>query len=249
MPVEHPELALLIAVIGCDGSGKSTVGEEVLACVRAYAPAEAVHLGKQSGNIGRAIAQLPLVGPSLDRLIVRKTDDTRAHREKKSPGLLTTLVISAFSLRRLRRFRRMMAMRRAGQIIVTDRYPQLELPGAYDGPDLFVAASGSAIVRWLARRERTGFEWMTSYRPDLVLRLNVDLDTACARKPDHRRELLAAKVAATPLLKFNGAPIIDIDATQRLKNVVADAREAVSRLLTERGYALSTGFQGSASGQ
>jgi uridine kinase len=36
MPAAHPELSLLIAVIGCDGSGKTTVSdEEVLACVRA----------------------------------------------------------------------------------------------------------------------------------------------------------------------------------------------------------------------
>jgi uridine kinase len=41
MPAAHPELSLLIAVIGCDGSGKTTVSEEVLACIRAYGPAEA----------------------------------------------------------------------------------------------------------------------------------------------------------------------------------------------------------------
>jgi len=145
-------------------------------------------------------------------------------------------VIFAFSLRRLRRFRRMMAMRRRGMIIVTDRYPQLDLAGAYDGTGLSVDAPGSAFVRWLARREHAMYEWMTSYRPDLVIRLNVDLDTACARKPDHRRELLRDKVAATPLLKFNGAPIVEIDAAQPLADVLAAAKAAVARTLTERGY-------------
>jgi thymidylate kinase len=237
---EQSELALLIAVIGCDGSGKSSVSEAILGCVAAYGPVEAAHLGKQSGNIGRAIAGLPLVGRALDRVIVRKTDDTRAQRAQKNPGLVTALVISAFSLRRLRRFRRMMTLRRRGRIIVTDRYPQLEVAGAYDGPDLSVTATGSVLVRWLAQRERAAFEWMTSFPPDLVLRLNVDLDVACARKPDHRRELLAAKVAATPLLKFNGAPIAEIDANLPLDEVVAAARTAVTRTLIERGYSTST---------
>lgn len=236
MTSKPPAMAPLIAIIGCDGSGKSTVSEEVLNWVRRFAPAEAAHLGKQSGNIGRAIARVPLVGGLLDRVIARKTDSTRAQRTQKTPGLFTALVIYAFSLRRMRRFKRMLAMRRQGLIIVTDRYPQLDVAGAYDGPGLCESAPGSALVRWLARRERAKYEWMTSIRPDLVIRLNVDLDTACARKPDHRRELLREKVAATPLLKFNGAPIVEVDSTQPLAVVLAAANAAVTRLLDARGY-------------
>ena len=229
-------LAPLIAIIGCDGSGKSTVSEEILNWVQVYGPAVAAHLGKQSGNIGRAIAQLPLIGRLLDKFIARKTDSTRAQREKKTPGLLVALIIYAFSIRRLRRFKRMMAQRHQGLIIVTDRYPQLEFPGAYDGTGLSVAAPGNCFIRWLARRERVLYEWMTSYRPDLVIRLNVDLDTACARKPDHRRELLRDKVAITPQLTFNGAPIVEIDSTQPLAQVLAEAKAAVAKTLATRGY-------------
>ena len=229
-------LSPLIAIIGCDGSGKSTVSEEILNWVQGYGPAVAAHLGKQSGNIGRAIAQLPLMGSLLDKFIARKTDSTRAQREKKTPGLLVALIIYAFSIRRLRRFKRMMAQRHQGLIIVTDRYPQLEFPGAYDGTGLSVTAPGNWFVRWLARRERVLYEWMTSYRPDLVIRLNVDLDTACARKPDHRRELLRDKVAITPQLTFNGAPIVEIDSTQPLAQVLAEAKAAVAKTLAERGY-------------
>lgn len=236
MPDDHARLAPLIAIIGCDGSGKSTVSEAILDWVQRFAPAQAAHLGKQSGNIGRAIANLPLIGGMLDKVIARKTDSTRAQRDKKTPGLFVALVIYAFSLRRLRRFKRMMAVRRRGMIIVTDRYPQLDFPGAYDGTGLSASAPGSAFVRWLARRERKLYEWMTSYRPDLVIRLNVDLDTACARKPDHRRSLLRDKVAATPLLKFNGAPIAEIDASLPLADVLAAGKAAVTRTLTERGH-------------
>jgi thymidylate kinase len=233
---DRTTLAPLIAIIGCDGSGKSTVSEEILNWVQGYGPAVAAHLGKQSGNIGRAIAQLPLIGSLLDKFIARKTDSTRAQREKKTPGLLVALIIYAFSLRRLRRFKRMMAQRHQGLIIVTDRYPQLEFPGAYDGTGLSVTAPGNWFVRWLARRERVLYEWMTSYRPDLVIRLNVDLDTACARKPDHRRELLRDKVAITPQLTFNGAPIVEIDSTQPLAQVLAEAKAAVAKTLATRGY-------------
>lgn len=233
---ERAALGPLIAVIGCDGSGKSTVSEAVLAWARNFGPAVSVHLGKQAGTVGRSLERLPLIGAWIGRKIASKTTRTRAQRDKKAPGLVTALVLSAFSLRAARRFRRMMGLRRRGLIIVTDRYPQLDVPGSYDGTGLSVTATGSPIVRWLARRELANHLWMTSYRPDLVLRLNVDLDTACARKPDHRRELLAEKIAATPLLKFNGALIVDIDGTQPLPEVLATARAAVTRMMTERGY-------------
>jgi len=241
MPLDRKELAPLIAVIGCDGSGKSTVSEEILAWVSGYGPAATAHLGKQSGNIGRAIARWPLIGPWMGRVIVRKTDKTRTQRDrKKAPGVFVALVLMAFLVRRLYRFQRMLALRRKGLIIVTDRYPQLDLLGASDSTDLSATASGSAVVRWLARREQAAYEWMTSFRPDLVIRLNVDLDTACARKPDHRRELLRDKVAAIPLLKFNGAPIADVDATLPLAEVLTAAKKAVTRTLNARGYTSQT---------
>lgn len=226
----------MIAIIGCDGSGKSTVSAEILAWLNGYGPTEIVHLGKQSGNVGRAIARWPLVGKMIDRVVVSKGASHRVSRDKKTPGLLTALVIIAFLVRRLLRFRRMLALRRQGWIIVTDRFPQLEVSGACDGLGLSATAPGSVTVRWLARRERDAYDWMTDFLPDLVLRLNVDLETAYARKPDHSRESLARKVAATPLLKFKGASITDIDATAPLEDVVAAATEAVSRTMAARGY-------------
>ncbi|MDT8282885.1 MAG: thymidylate kinase, partial [Gammaproteobacteria bacterium] len=130
----------------------------------------------------------------------------------------------------------MLALRDHGLIIITDRFPQLDFPEAFDGPKLDINAQGSFIVRWLARREQAKFEWMTSHVPDLVIRLNVDLDTACARKPDHERETLSRKVVVVPKLTFKGAPVVDIDTRLPLEEVVAKAKAAVSELLSERGY-------------
>lgn len=230
-------MAPLIAIIGSDGSGKSTVGDHILEWIGRYGPAGRAHLGKQSGNVGRAIGQLPLVGKAMDRAIHRKADDVnRRLKEDKQPTLLPALVITAFTLRRKLRFKRMLAMRKRGLIVVTDRYPQVSVPGAYDGPGFPDSRGGSPLVHALARREQAVFEWMATYKPDLVLRLNVDVDTAFARKPDHRRDALARKIAVTPYLTYGGAPIIDIDANQPLEGVFRDAEAAVARVMAERGY-------------
>ena len=237
MSSDAASLPPLIAIVGCDGSGKSTVSEAVLEWVRGYGPAAAAHLGKQQGNTGRSLANLPIVGGSLGGFIERKASTVRKSRTKnKSPDTFPALVMYAFTLRRIRRFRRMLALRRKGMLIIADRYPQLDFPSAFDGPDMSVNADGNRFVQWLAQREQKAFEWMTSHRPDLVIRLNVDLDTAFARKPDHRREALARKIEITPQLTFNGAHIVEVDANRPLAEVVAAAEAAVTDTLSACGY-------------
>lgn len=240
-PAKTTTLPPLIAIVGCDGSGKSTVSEELLQWAKGYGPAAAAHLGKQQGNTGRSLAKLPLLGGWLGRFIESRASTVRTSRTKnKSPEAFPALVMYAFTLRRVRRYKRMLALRRQGLIIIADRYPQLDFPKAFDGPDMSVTAQGSTFVQRLAEREQAAFEWMTSYRPDLVIRLNVDLDTAHARKPDHRREALQRKIEITPQLTFGGAAIAEIDANQPLEAVLVAARAAVSSTLEARGYSRSS---------
>jgi len=237
MPVKHSKYAPMIAIIGCDGSGKSTVSEQVLTYTNKYAPAALTHLGKQAGNVGRALSNLPLVGWLFEKLISRKIATVHKSRAKnKTPGILPALVMYAFAVRRVRRFRRMLALREQGLIIITDRFPQLDFPKAFDGPELNVAETGNFIVRWLARREQAAFEWMTSFKPDMVIRLNVDIDTAMERKPDHVREALKKKIAIAPQLTFQGAPIVDIDTAQPVNDVVTAANAAVADIMERLGY-------------
>jgi thymidylate kinase len=245
MPDKTPTLPPLIAIVGCDGSGKSTVSEALRDWIGGYGPVVAAHLGKQQGNTGRSLSNLPLVGKSLGRFIEHKASTVRKSQTRnKAPTIFPALVMYAFTLRRVRRFRRMLALRQQGLIVIADRYPQLDFPNAIDGPELSVTAEGSDFVRRLAQREQAAFEWMTSYRPDLVIRLNVDLDTAHTRKPDHRREALGRKIEIIPKLTFGGAPIAEVDASQPLAAVLAAAKAAVSRTLEKRGYQWS-GLPGS----
>lgn len=228
----HSKLPPLIAVIGSDGSGKSTVCEHLITHVKKYGPATRVHLGKQAGNVGRAAVKIPFIGNYLDKTIERN----KVKIVKSRIGPLPALVIIFFVLRRLLRFRRMLAFRRRGLMVLADRFPQVQIPGAYDGTVFPADASGSRFVTWLAGRERAAFQWMANHKPDLVIKLNVDLDVACARKPDHRQESLAGKIAVTPLLTFQGAQIVDIDANTPLDEVFGAAEEAVSKFLEARGY-------------
>ncbi|WP_442321427.1 dTMP kinase [Cernens ardua] len=219
----------IIAIIGCDGSGKSTVGQHVTEWMAQYGPTVQVHLGKQSGNMLRSIKHWPIIGQVLGKNIEKKGIKAKHRIEKnKLPGLLPALVNTFFVKRRLKRFRQMLKTYDDGNIIVTDRYPQLTISGAYDGPKMPRIREGNRLVCWLADYELNAFKWMTSYRPDLVIRLNVDFETACKRKPDHKPASLKRKIDATPKLEYRGAPIVDIDTTQSLDKVLKQVESAIS---------------------
>ena len=219
----------IIALVGSDGSGKSTVGAELLAWMRGRWPTALCHLGKQSGNTRRRIAHWPLIGRRIDSTVASKSEKARG---PNGPGTLSALVVSLFLYRRLWRFRRMLALRRRGTVILADRFPQLGLPGGMDGINLYrVTPASGWIANALARRERRCFEWMTSHAPTLVIRLNVDPATAIARKPDHDPAALRAKIEDLGHLRFGAAPIVDLDATQPLAVVLAGAKQAISAAL------------------
>lgn len=229
------ELAPLIALVGADGSGKSTLLGEVVAHVARTRPAEAGYLGLGSGPLGERIKSWPVIGVPLERFFSDKARQAR-NPNGRIPGVLTALVLYRYSLKRKARFDRMLALRQQGIAVVTDRYPQIEVPGFYDGPGLSAARADGWITKWLSARERRLYEEMASVLPTLVVRLNIDIATAVARKPDHERGLLAMKIDATPKLTFNRARIVEIDATQPLEKVLHDTKQAIDKVIGAKGF-------------
>ena len=232
VPAAVPELAPLIALVGADGSGKSTLAPDLLAHVALSRPAQQGYLGLGSGPLGERIKAWPLIGPPLERFL---SDRARRARDPDGniPDVATAIVLYRYSLKRRRRWGQIMVLRQNGIAVITDRYPQAEVPGFYDGPGLSAARSSGTIIPWLAARERRLYAQMAAYVPTLVVRLNIDIDTALARKPDHERSLLERKIAATPVLTFNGAPICDIDARLPYVEVLALAKAAADRALAQ----------------
>lgn len=220
----------LIALVGCDGSGKSTLSFDLVETLKHVQPTKCCYLGQGSGNIGRKISQLKLGGKLLGRIIDKKAKAART-KGKKIPGVFTALVIFTFSCIRFFNFKKMMRLRKQGIFIVTDRYPQTEVVGFYDGPGLSAAQTKNRFIQLLVRLEYKLYDYMAAVKPDLVIRLNIDVETAYQRKQDHDYNLLKIKVDATQKLHFRGAPIIDLDATLPYEDVYAQALKVIQDVL------------------
>lgn len=226
----------VIAVVGCDGTGKSTLSADLLINLRSKGPAVRRYLGLVSGETGDKIKSLPIIGVRLERYLAAKA--TRAQdMKKKLPGTGTAIIMHLLSLWRAVHLLRVESLSRKGVVVIVDRYPQAEIPGFhYDGPGVNASATDSWLIHKLSAREQKLYQWMAKKKPALVIRLNIDAETAHARKPCHDIDELRDKASIMPQLNYNGSQILDIDATAPYPQVLEAAMQAINNTIKPVGH-------------
>jgi thymidylate kinase len=223
-------LADVFAVVGCDGTGKSTLTRDLLDCLRRQGRVERHYLGLVSGEMGDKIKDLPFVGVRLENDLHNKANRA-LDMEKKLPGIGTALIMYGMSLWRASLMLRVIWHSRRNVKVITDRYPQAEIPGFhYDGPGLTVNRTNNWLVSKLAAGEQRLYEWMAKHKPTLVIRLTISAEVAHSRKPDHDLAELRDKIVVMDRLRFNGARVIDIDATMPYPQMLKAALEAINQV-------------------
>jgi thymidylate kinase len=220
----------IVAVVGCDGSGKTRLTRDLVASLARTGTVERGYMGLVSGETGDKIKRLPVIGVRLEKYLAAKA--RRAQDMKKElPGTFAAIVMYLFSEWRVFQLRRLIERSESGVLVIADRYPQAEIPGFdYDGPGLTVTRTNNWLVRKLAMREQKRYEWMARQRPALIIRLMVDLDTAFERKSDHPVGELRDKIETMPRIQYNGARVREIDSCMPYTQVLATALQAIATL-------------------
>ncbi|PIJ57129.1 hypothetical protein BOM23_14240 [Erwinia sp. OLMDLW33] len=221
-------IAGLVAVVGCDGTGKSTLTADLVKNMQARGMSERRYLGVLSGEDGDKIKRLPIIGVWLERRLAKKSSETQ-RMSSKAPPLWAALIMYAFSLRRMANLRKVRRLTKRGVLVISDRYPQAEVSGFYyDGPGIGIERVSSGWMTYLAERERRLYQKMANCRPELVIRLDIDIETALARKPDHDYEELRDKISVMQKINYNHARIFVLDSRAPYNSVLSEALKLVS---------------------
>ena len=102
-----------------------------------------------------------------------------------------------------------------GGIAIFDRFPQEQFIGMYDGPKIRYRYPDSGLfVRAQAKREEKAIMLAQKYQPQLIFKLLRPPEESVRRKPEHTLAEVAPKAEITKKLVFEGAHVIDVDATQ-----------------------------------
>lgn len=230
-----PGDGLIVAVVGSDGAGKSTLVARLRESLHREIDTMTVYLG--SGDGTASAIRRPLVwGRALQSRVrggsggpVRVDADGNRIRTVSSMLAVWAVVLT---LEKRAKVRRAKTARRRGLLVVVDRWPQAMFLGHGDGPLL---AGWSDRRGWrgrVAAWELRTYEALQADGPDLVLRLVVSADVAAKRRPEHDRDDLIRRSEMVLALRFDNARVVDLDADAEAEVVSHDALEAVWASLT-----------------
>jgi thymidylate kinase len=223
----------VVALIGIDGSGKSTVNAAVREWLSSEIDVMPVYFGTGGGRPSLLLLPFKLMVPLLTRLVrTRPRGSSHGKVSKASPKLPYSLLLMVWAaVVAAEKRTKLLATRRAasrGLVVVTDRYPQNEIREFNDGPLLTRLAWAPS---WLRRWETSVYALAQRLPPDLVIKLIVTPETAARREPDMDPTVIEKRIEAIPRLAFSGAQIVSVNAEQPLADVIRAAKQEIWRML------------------
>lgn len=204
---------VLVAVIGADGAGKSTIAAELARWLAWKVDARTLYLGVGEGPGGLRVRTLRRLSRSAAR---------------PGPALLRDVgagvLHNAMADERIAKLRRAARFRARGGVLLTDRFPQTQFPGIYDGPRTTRSDHDSVLRRAFARREAALYHEMAEMAPEVVIKLHVPPAVAIERKPGHDPRAIQRKCDLTVALQFPRSAVFDVDAARPLDEVLLDCK-------------------------
>lgn len=230
-----PRGGIVVAIVGADGSGKSTVGRELAAWLRPHVDVFRPYFGSGDGPACLARRLLMPLRRALTRSSGGGSDAGPRHLRSAPSGHArgARLVLQIgwallIACEKRANLARAWQASTSGLVVIADRYPQCEVMGSCDGPLLSELRGGrGGLLARLAEWEHSTYEQARSRPPDLVLRLAVSPETAHARKPERGVEWARWRVETVAGLTFGAARVVDVDAEQSLERVLLETKRLI----------------------
>lgn len=218
----------IVAVIGADGAGKSTLVGELHKWLSWKLKTHVLYMGSQQPS---AATRLALLGYRAARKANRLWAGFTGPMQ-----LCLNLVHLSVGRDRCRRYTTAKRLAGQGAIVLCDRYPldaiwrvMDGLP--MDGPRIAVEAGPQMgrLARRLSEIEQALYRKIAP--PDHIVALHVSPQVSLQRKPDHDPDMIFAKSRALKQMDRAGLQVIDIDADLPAEQVLLQVKTALWKLL------------------
>lgn len=228
-----PGGGVVIAVMGVDGSGKSTLVRALHAWLGSEIDVLPIYFGTGDGRPSLLLRPFKALVPLATRVLRRKPRGASHGTVSDAPpsgayAILLAIWATVLSFEKRAKLR---AARRAadrGMVVVGDRFPQDQIDSYNDGPLLPRLAH---VPGFLRRFEAASYALSRSLPPDLVIKLVAPVATLAAREPSMDRGVIGDRIDSLLDLSFPRSRVAILAADSPLEEVLAAARRAVWDLL------------------
>ncbi len=223
----------VVALLGVDGSGKTTVSAATRAWFATDIDVLPMYFGTGDGRPSLVLWPLKMVLPLAARLLRRKPQGSSHGTVSDAPpglGYSVLLMVWATVLAIEKRAKLHATHRGAarGLVVLADRYPQDGVPDYNDGPLLPRLSWAPGILR---RFEARAYALTRRLPPHLVIKLEALPDLLAAREPTMDRAVIGRRVEALSRLSFPGSRVVRVDASLPLADVVRAVKREVWAML------------------
>lgn len=221
---------LVIAILGGDGSGKSTAADMLATHLGRVFDVRCVHMGKPPWSRLSRLIKRPVRRLRRHGLVATTSVPAWHDFDGRFPGTAYALWHALTARDRALAYR---AARRAaaqGTIVVSDRFPTRRLR-LMDGPrlDNVPGIADHPTARLLADLERRYYDQILP--PDLCIVLRVPPDVAAVRRADEDTDVVRRRVAEVFDADWDDVGVVVVDAAQPLDRVHAEIIDAVWSVL------------------
>lgn len=201
----------IIALVGSDGAGKSTLCNDLVKWLTFKIDTHYFYLGKR-----------PFI-KSYDQHLFSKTGFLfnnpvlSKYFRKLAGGFYHILLIN----KKIKMLRLAKRLTKKGSLVICDRFPQKDIMGLMDGPNLQLKKS------WFSRLEMKLFRKPHKTQADLVIRLNISPVIAAQRKPAYDYKSIEQKCMSLSRISFASAKVVDMDAGRPYEQVLLDIKRKI----------------------
>jgi len=219
-----------VAILGGDGSGKSTAVEGTAAWLGGPLLVHRTHLGKPRPSLLTLGVKGPMYVARAAGLLpgTAAVIDPRSATPEDFPGNAWALWHLLTARDRLREYRSARRVADRGGVVVSDRWP-VEQIRLMDGPRttwlLDHEHKVDTITRWICQAERSIYAQIAP--PDVMVVLRIDPEVAVARRWDEEATYVRARNTEVLHADWSHTDAVVVDATQPPEDVLARIRSAV----------------------
>jgi len=216
-----PYGGMLVAVLGIDGSGKTTVVERLEKDFAVQINVTRVFLGNgKSGSSWYRRILFFIFGARARGKAHRKMRRSDSKTEKRNVPWYYLLWMCLCLFDKRKNFVSALSGRANGTLVLSDRWPQSQIKNNHDGPRIYGMGKVKRFTAFVAGREHSLLKKAEMIPPDIIFRLIVSPDTAMKRKPEEfTYEEAKRNMESMCQIKWPQSLVVDVDAEQSCQEV------------------------------